>query len=76
MNSEEKQNEHTVRNNAAAQQERLRREHEWRQILQHQFGELWFRLNTLKDSGRGSEDSMTATVPAFSESASRPEKSA
>ena len=35
-----------IRNETVEQKgERLKREHEWRQILQQQFGELWLRLN-------------------------------
>ena len=38
-----------VRNETPEQKaERLKREHEWRQILQHQFAELWLRLNLPK----------------------------
>jgi hypothetical protein len=36
----------TVSNETVEQkQERLHKEHEWRQILQQQFAELWLRLN-------------------------------
>ena len=35
-----------VRNETAEQKaERLKREHEWRQILQQQLAELWLKLN-------------------------------
>ena len=41
----------TVRNETAEQkQERLKQEHEWRQILQQQFAELWLRLNLPEQS--------------------------
>lgn len=37
---------HIIRNETVEQkQERLQKEHEWRQILQEQLGELWLRLN-------------------------------
>jgi hypothetical protein len=38
--------ERIVRNETPEEKEkRLEKEHEWRQILQNQFAELWFRLN-------------------------------
>ena len=46
MNSDEKQNSPTAREDSA--EERREKEHEWRQILQRQFAELWLRLNAPK----------------------------
>ena len=40
MKSERAQNE-----TAEQKKERLKEEHEWRQVLQRQFAELWLRLN-------------------------------
>ena len=40
-----------MKNKLAAEIARLEIEHghEWREILQEQFGRLWFRLNTLEE---------------------------
>ena len=46
MNSDEKQNSPTTREDSA--EERREKEHEWRQRLQRQFAELWLRLNAPK----------------------------
>ena len=46
MNSDEKQNSPTVGEDSA--EARREKEHEWRQILQRQFAELWLRLNAPK----------------------------
>jgi hypothetical protein len=41
-----------IRNETPEQKEvRLKKEHEWRQILQEQLGELWLRFNAPKASG-------------------------
>ena len=52
MNQEQKtEPAQTGRNETPPQkQEQLKREHEWRQILQQQFAELWLRLNLPEES--------------------------
>jgi hypothetical protein len=46
MNSDNRQNGQTVKDEST--EERRKKEHEWRQILQQQFAELWLRLNAPK----------------------------